>query len=174
MWDEKRYTGTCNHEITIVHFTKYALSYIVCQLPQGHFNSKPHQTLGSYWESFVDIPYQIWWPYHNDKIVFKWRQNLCKWGNLTYQNSAVALFSYNLTVFSWHCNCKFYQICVVIYRLSQIHFNAKSHQTLGSFWESFVDIPYQIWRPHHNDKIVFKWLQNLRKWGNFTYIENRQ
>ena len=70
------------------------------------------------------------------------------------------------------CDEKALQICVVVYRLSQLHFNSKPHQTLWSYWESFVDIPYQIWWPYHNGKIVFKWLQNRRKWGNFTILKS--
>ena len=96
----------------------------------------------------------------------KYATNIC---NENMQRKYATKIRYARTCFQWDYNCTFYQICVVVYRLSQVHFNSKPHQTLGSYCESFVDISYQIWWPYHSDKIVFKWLQNLRKWGNFTY-----
>ena len=49
---------------------------------QVHFNSKPRQTSGSRWESFVDVRYQIWRPYLDGKIVFKWLKDGHKTENL--------------------------------------------------------------------------------------------
>ena len=39
----------------------------------------------------------------------------------------------------------FYQISTVLDRLSRLHFVSKCHQTLGSCWESFIHLHYEIW-----------------------------
>ena len=65
--------------------TFYQICVVGDCLSQLHFNSKPRQTSGSCWESFIEFRYQFWRPYHDGKIVFEWSKNGRKSENFKFK-----------------------------------------------------------------------------------------